>query len=99
MHREQKMTRVRLKHNPDVTGTIVDGTAQPGDVCVHWDDDDSDQTYRINYSQLETIKEKPDNIYLSLLDALDRLRDSFNLALECIERDIRREMKKEEQRR
>jgi hypothetical protein len=41
--------------------------------------------------------EKPEHDFcLSLLDALDRLRDSFNLALECIERDIRREMTKKE---
>jgi hypothetical protein len=30
-----------------------------------------------------------------LLDALDRLRDSFNLAIECTMRDIRRLMKEQ----
>ena len=50
---------------------------------------------------------EPRDIGLSLLDAIDRLhvnfhreldnlRDSFNLAIDCMRRDIRREMKKEE---
>jgi len=95
------MTRVRSKANPELVGVIV-ADALDGDVYVEWDDAPNEPRMRIAREGLEEIPEPErtepwDNkIPLSLLDALDRLRDSMNLALECIERDIRREMKKKE---
>jgi hypothetical protein len=91
------MTRVRSKANPELVGTIISTTLPEGDVWVQWDDHEHPgQRWRIARDRVEEIPEKPEhNIHLSLLDAIDRLRDSMNLALECIERDIRREMKKE----
>jgi hypothetical protein len=53
------------------------------------------------------MPDEPRDIRLSLLDAidrlhdsfhreLDRLRDSFNLAIDCLRGDIQREMKKDQ---
>ena len=82
--------RVRSKRNRDLVGSIV-AQAEFGDVYVRWDDRDTD--FRIARDALEDLPPERD-IHLALLDALDRLRDSFNLAIECAIRDIQREMKK-----
>jgi hypothetical protein len=85
--------RVRSKANPELVGTVLEDVGS--ELWVQWDDyEHPGQRWRIARDRVEEIPEPERNIYLSLLNAIDQLRDSMNLALECIERDIRREMKK-----
>jgi hypothetical protein len=44
----------------------------------------------------EGAKPPQHHLELQLLDALDRLRDAFNLQIECCMRDIRRMLKNKE---
>jgi hypothetical protein len=56
-----------------------------------------EQPRDIHLSLLDAIDRLRVNFHLELdrfCRNIDRLRDNLNLALECIERDIRREMKK-----
>lgn len=95
------MTRVYAKSNPDRLGTIV-GDAPHGDVLVEWEGEDF--RWRIRRDQLVEVDElaimpegaKPPqhHLELQLLDALDRLRDGVNLAIERAIRDIHRTMGK-----
>jgi hypothetical protein len=84
--------RVRSKADPELVGTVLEDVGS--ELWVQWDDyEHPGQRWRIGRDRVEEISE-PRDIRLSLLDALDRLRDSFNLAIECCIRDIQREMKK-----
>lgn len=52
------MTRVRLKNNPDMTGTVV-GEKAHGGLIVRWDDED--HLWIIGRERLEFIKDdKPE---------------------------------------
>lgn len=89
------MTRVCLKNNPDITGTIIRDGRREGEVVVQWDDSEEyDGRWTIGRDRLVLIDAEGKTLLAEQLTAtLERLRDAFNLAIGAAIEDIKRETK------